>query len=220
MRAKPQRRNPDFQGIFRILAGPDQVQEFGHDHRGGTPDLVASKVVEGHAHIHAPERPDFLLDIFLVQKMIKRDLEDLGDFVGGRLEIRPAFGCGDNRIDAVIARRDVKRGEFAENAGRRRRDIEFLLGLPEGCFQDGLVAVLVPPGKRDLRLMMSDLVGPAGQDDMEAAVLGIQENKDAGLIAGIPGLQISIVGAPVFGNHLELGGQSGLGGPEPPLKGF
>jgi hypothetical protein len=82
------------------------------------------------------------------------------------------------------------------------------------------MAVLVPAGKRDLGLMMSDLVCPVSQDDMETAVLGIQENEDACLITGIPGFKISFVSAPMFGDHLELRGQSGLGGAEPPLKDF
>jgi hypothetical protein len=76
---------------------------------------VASKEVERYANIQAAQRPDFLLDIFLVQEMLKRNLENLGDFLGGRAEIRPALGCGNHRIDAVIARGDVKRSQFTQD---------------------------------------------------------------------------------------------------------
>jgi hypothetical protein len=153
-----------------------------------------------------------------VAEMVERNLDHLGHFLGRRPEVGPLFSRGNDGIYAIVARRDIEGRQFAEDPDLRRPDVELFLGFTQSRLDGALVLVHLSARKRDLSLMVDHLQSPPREDDMETIIPRVDEDEDTGSKTGVRGLLVSLVAAPMFGDHLELGYWAGLFFPEPQLK--
>jgi hypothetical protein len=146
--------------------------------------------------------------------MVDWRLDDLGHFVGLGTELERARDMGHRGIDTEVARRDVEGRQAPEDPDGPEVEAQFLGGLAQGRGLDGLTGVLLPSGKGDLAAVVEDALGAPGQEDPETAVLGVEEDEDAGLAAGVFDLEVGLVARTRLGDHGELGGDAGERGPE------
>lgn len=185
---------------------PQDFQKFGKDHGGRSPDFVRAEGVKRNLAGTDVEGPGFGAQVILVEKMFQRGFDDFVDLPGLGDECRRDLGQGDEGIDAIPARGDIKRGQGSKQADVSGNDADFLPGLANRRFGRSFDVLDMAPWEGDLAFVMDDRQRSPDKDEVGFSSARVDQGENGSMEAIVPGFGVCfLAGRRRVGHHPELG---------------